>query len=269
MPIVEGNHFIYTVQPGDSLYAIAAKLGSAIQLLEQTNALYPPLTDPGLIYPGQVLVVSEAGLDQRAQVNHIVAPGDTLSQIANRYATTPELLAGINQRVYNPDLIFVNQALLVPAAIYEIAEGESLNGIARRLGLPLAAIIRANQGRPGFSPDVIYAGYRLILPLPSSPNAVVFSPQPGELVRPGLAIEGFVRAPGGTAYYRIVDDAGELVTRERTFRTLEAAPAFSYFSTIIQFDRQPTTSGGELWVYPRSPGTGIQDIVQVKIRFSD
>lgn len=269
MPIIKGNHFIYTVRPGDSLYAIAAKLGSAIQLLEQTNALYPPFTDPGLIYPGQVLVVSEAGLDQRTQVNQIVGPGETLTQIASRYATTPDLLAGINQRVYDPNLIYVNQSLLVPAFIYEIEEGETLNGIARRLGLPLASIIRANQGRPGFSPDVIYTGYRLILPLPSSPNAVVFSPLPGELVQPGRSIEGFVRTVGGTAYYRIIDDAGELVTRERAFRTLEAAPSFSYFAAVVQFDRQPTTSGGELWVYPRTLGTGIQELVQVKIRFSD
>lgn len=46
MAIVEGTHYIYTVRPGDTLYVIARRFGSTVQLIEQTNALYPPITDP-------------------------------------------------------------------------------------------------------------------------------------------------------------------------------------------------------------------------------
>ena len=68
MPVVQGVHIIYTVRPGDALYSIARRFGSEVQLIEQTNALFPPITDPGLIYPGQVLLIPETGIGQRQEI---------------------------------------------------------------------------------------------------------------------------------------------------------------------------------------------------------
>lgn len=268
MPILQGSHFIYTVRPGDTLYSIAVTLGGAVQLLEQTNALYPPVTDEGLIYPGQVLVVSEAGEDQRSQVAQIVGPGDILAEIADRYDATPELIAGINRQVTDPNVIYVNQTVLVPAFIYEIEEGDTLAAVASRFGLTVADLLRANRRRPGISADVIFPGYRLIIPLPSSSNIVVFRPLPGTVLRPGRTLEGFARLFEGVGQYRIIDGNGQVVTSDRTFRTLVAAPEFGYFSSVIVFDRTPTTATGELWVFGRSPyDGGIRDLVRVRVFF--
>ncbi|TWI54059.1 LysM peptidoglycan-binding domain-containing protein [Halalkalibacter nanhaiisediminis] len=53
----QGIYFIYTVKPNDTLYGIATKLESTIEEIEQLNGLYPPFTDPGLIFLGQELIV--------------------------------------------------------------------------------------------------------------------------------------------------------------------------------------------------------------------
>ncbi|CAM3419175.1 LysM peptidoglycan-binding domain-containing protein [Marinicrinis lubricantis] len=268
MSIIEANHFIYTVRPGDSLYSIATSLGSAVQFIEQTNALYPPVTDPGLIYPGQVLIVTESGLQQKNQVRQIVSPGNTLYRIAQRYSTNVELLAGINQ-IIQPQLILVNQLLLVPAFIYEVENGDTLNKIALRFGVSLSSLLEANRGRPGLSPDLIFPGYRLIIPLPTSANIAVTQPLPGETIQPGESLEGYARLFEGSGLYRILDDTGQIVANERAFQTLGGAPQFSYFSAVLQLDRTPRTPTGELWVYSRSPRDGsIQDLVQVKVRIA-
>lgn len=267
MSIIEGSHFIYTVRPGDTLYRIATTFGSAVQLIEQNNALYPPFYSPGMITPGQVLIVSEAGYNQRDEVNQIISPGDTLWQYAKRYDTSVELLAGMNG-LTDPNLIMVNRPLAVPAFIYEVEQGDTLFAIARRFGLPVKTLIEANRGRPGLSPDVVYPNYRLIIPLPSSDNIVLFRPLPGTLVQAGQSLEGYARAFEGTANYRIIDSEGNIVTKERAFQLLEGAPAFSYFSRVVQFDQTPAASTGEIWVYTRSARDGsIQDLVQAKVFF--
>ncbi|MFC7063751.1 LysM peptidoglycan-binding domain-containing protein [Halobacillus seohaensis] len=265
MPIIRNSHLIYTVQPGDTLYSIANKLGSTIPLIEQSNALYPPITDPGLIYPGQVLIVSKLG---GHQVKQIVAPGDSLYRYAQRYSTNPDSLQGINPQLGDPTFVYVNQALLVPAFVYEVAQRDTLTKIANRFGLSLTALLEANRERPGLSPDVIYPGFRLIIPLPSSANIVVFRPLPSTTLREGQRLRGFARAFEGTVLYRIIDDNDQVVTKEKSMQASAGGPAFGSFSTSINFDRSPSTTEGEIWVYTRSARDGsIQDLVQVKALF--
>ncbi|WP_036718275.1 LysM peptidoglycan-binding domain-containing protein [Paenibacillus harenae] len=268
MAFLEGVHYIYTVKPGDTLYAIAARYGSTVRLLEQTNALFDPVTDPGLIYPGQVLVVSETGLGQRSAVSYIIHTGDSLYTIGIRFSATPDLLVGMNPLLTDADVIYAGMPLDVPAYIYEVENGDSLYLIAKKLGLPMNELIQANRNRPGFSPDVLYIGYRLIVPMPSSNNIVVFRPQPGAKVTPGQALEGIARAFEASILYRLIDDNGMTVTREKVLTTSAGAPAYGSFSTAILFDREPTTSGGELWVYARSAMDGrIIDLVQVRVSY--
>ncbi|WP_181347425.1 LysM peptidoglycan-binding domain-containing protein [Thalassobacillus sp. CUG 92003] len=267
MPINIRTQFIYTVQPGDTLYAIAARFGSEVALIEEANALYPPITDPGLIFPGQVLVVPSTSFGE----NHIyqtVNPGGTLFHYAQRYNTNVDLLQGINPQIGDPNYIFVNQALLVPAFSYEVVQGDTLYAIARRFDISLSTLLEANRERPGLSEDVIYPGFRVIVPLPSSINIVVFRPYPGTKIQEGQPLEGFARAFEGTILYRIVDSADEIVSRETSIQTSAGAPAYGTFSKPIAFDNSPTTSRGELWVYTRSARDGsIQDLVQMPVRF--
>ena len=163
MPLAEGTHFIYTVRPNDTLYSIARRLGSTVEQLEQLNALYPPFTDPGLIFPGQMLIVPYQ-YNPATQLFYFVNPSDTLYSIATRFSTSVQRVMGMNPDVTNPNLIYVNQLLRVPGRVYRVSTGDSLGSIANQLGVSVPAIIQANQGRPGFSPDVIYPGYGLIIP---------------------------------------------------------------------------------------------------------
>jgi LysM repeat protein len=266
MPIVNGNSLIYTIKQGDTLYSIASSLGGTVPLLVEANAIYPPVTDPYLIFPGQVLVISKPG---KRQVNHIVSIGDTLHQIAGRYSTSVDLIQGINSQIMNPNLIYQNQILRVPAFIYLVEQGDTLNKIAQQFGISLSTLLEANRERPGISPDVIFPGYQLIIPLPTSNNIVVFQPLSGTKIREGQKLKGLARVFEGTILYRIVDPNGQLITQETPVQTTAGAPAYGSFSTEITFDQQPAAQSGELWVYSRSPRDGsIQDLVQLPVRFS-
>ncbi|KIL51663.1 spore germination protein [Jeotgalibacillus alimentarius] len=265
MPIVNGMHYVYTVQPGDTLYSIALRLGSSVTDIESANALYPPFTDPGLIFPGQLLLVTNPGT---TQTNHIVATGDNLYRLAQRYSTTVDLLFGINPQLPDPGLIYVNQRLLVPAFVYQVESGDTLNRIAAWFGLSLSALLQANEQRPGFSPDVIFPGYRLLIPLPSSRNIVVFRPFPGTRISRGTIFSRFARAFEGAILYKIVDAAGTTVTSESPIQASAGGPSFGSYSLPITFNRNPSAQTGELWVYARSAKDGsIVDLVKVRVLF--
>ncbi|SET23149.1 LysM domain-containing protein [Oceanobacillus limi] len=265
MPIVDGTSFIYSVKQGDTLYSIASNIGGTVPLLVESNAIYPPITDLYSIFPGQILVISTPG---NRKVNHIVHRGEQLHQIAQRYATSVDLLQGINSQIQNPDLIYQNQTLHVPAFIYLVEQGDTLTNIAQRFGVSPSTLLEANQNRPGISPDIIYPGYQLIIPLPTSNNIAVFQPLPGTPIQEGLNLEGYARAFEGTIHYRIIDQNNKKVTEERSTQTTEGAPAYGKYSTAITFDRQPSTQLGELWVYTRSARDGsIQDLVQLSVIF--
>lgn len=263
MPIITRKTFIYTVQQGDTVYSIAQRYWSSVQEILRINYLLPPATDPGLIYPGNVLIVPD--FSTLGRVIYIVNSGERLNQIAFRLSAPLELLSGINI-IPNPNVIHFNQYLSAPAFIYEVELGESLAGIANRHGISIVNIIRANQGRPGFSIDVIWPGYQLILPMPTSRNIFVWSPLPGTKIVSGQRITGQARAFEATVLFQLRDINGVTVSEERFTTADEGAPAYGNFSSTIPFDRNPTTTRGELLVYTRSAHDGsIQDLVRIAI----
>ncbi|AGA56304.1 eptidoglycan-binding domain 1 protein LysM-repeat proteins and domains, Carbohydrate-Binding Module Family 50 protein [Thermobacillus xylanilyticus] len=267
MPISPGTYAVYTVRPGDSPYSIANQFGSSLADLERANALYPPVTDPGLIFPGQKLVVRVPGTSQESTVLHQVTEGDTLFRLAERYSAGVDMLAALN-RLEQPDILRVAQLLYIPAFVYEVEAGDSLYRIARRFGSSISELARANASRPGFSPDVLYPGYRLVIPLPSSTNIVVFRPLPGSRIAAGTPLAGSARAFEANVLYRVRDDAGRIVARERAVTAAEGAPAFGAFSAPIAFDAAPGTPAGAIQVYTRSARDGsIQDLVEVPVLF--
>jgi LysM repeat protein len=166
MPVAPGTHVAYTIAAGDTLYAIAGRFGTSVQALAAANALYPPVADPNLLYPGQMLLIRTPGMSQQSAVLHQVAPGDTLSGIAQRYSTSPGRLASLNSN-QDTSYLRVAQLLYVPAFVYEVEPGDSLYRISRRFGASPDGLARANRSRAGFSPDLIYPGYRLIVPRPT------------------------------------------------------------------------------------------------------
>lgn len=90
---------------------------------------------------------------------HIVAPGETLSDIADRYGVSVDELARENG-IENPDLIYVGEEINVgeataaaepashhaprPYATHVVQEGDTLTDIAARYGVSMDAIAAAN-----------------------------------------------------------------------------------------------------------------------------
>ena len=124
----------YEVQPGDTLSEIAERLGTTVGAMAQANGI----EDPNLIFAGQTLYVPTelpAKLPYTggppptnlARETYLVQPGDTLSEIAERFGISVEAIAQANG-VENPNLIFAGQVLYLTttpsSAQNEIRQGE-------------------------------------------------------------------------------------------------------------------------------------------------
>ncbi|MBU8906510.1 LysM peptidoglycan-binding domain-containing protein [Desertibacillus haloalkaliphilus] len=267
MPIMFGTHILHTVQPGETVYSLAVRYESTVESITRANALYPPFVDPYTIYQGQLLVIPKEVATETLTL-YVIQQGDTIGALAQRFTADPELLVGINETIHNPNFILPHQQIHVPAVVYEVEEGDSLASISERIGVGIPIILQANERRLTFSPDVLYQGMRLIIPLPMSTNIVVTQPFPGFMIRDNQVITGYARAFEANVLYRVVDNNGVVVTEE-TFTTAEyGAPTYSRFRDRIPFDNQPTADAGVLQVYTRSAMDGsVQDLVEVRIRF--
>ena len=148
----------YTVQPGDTLSAIAAKYGTTYQILAAVNGI----GDPNQIWPGQVLKVT--GTASRESTYYVQA-GDTLSAIANKFGTTVSSLVSLNH-ISNPNVIYVGQKIYVGEAsqgqsnAYTVQAGDTLSGIAAKFGTTWKALAQKNGLA---NPNVIYVGQTLTI----------------------------------------------------------------------------------------------------------
>ena len=99
----------YTVRPGDTLSAIAARHHTTVAALAALNRL----ADPDALRPGQVLRLPGSSVPAPKAVTYTVRPGDTLSAIASRLHTTVAALVSRNG-IKDPDHITVGQVLRLP-----------------------------------------------------------------------------------------------------------------------------------------------------------
>lgn len=98
----------YTVQAGDTLSGIAAKLGVSTSAISGYRS-----GNPNLIYPGEVLKINGGNAARKpAGRTYTVRAGDNLSSIAARYGTTYQALAAKNG-IANPNLIYPGQVLKI------------------------------------------------------------------------------------------------------------------------------------------------------------
>ena len=98
----------YTVQAGDTLSGIAAKLGVSTSAISGYRS-----GNPNLIYPGEVLKINGGNTAPKpAGRTYTVVAGDTLGAIAARYGTTYQAWAAKNG-ISNPDLIYPGQVLKI------------------------------------------------------------------------------------------------------------------------------------------------------------
>lgn len=151
----------------------------------------------------------------------VVAPGDTLSEIALRHGTTVDALASLND-ISNPNRIYAGQRLVVKDAtgdetavspanaadVHTVQPGEHLTGIARRYGTSVAALVQLNAVA---NPNRIYPGQRLrlgeaptpVAPPPAAPTPAASAPAAAPVeqvhtVRGGETLTGIARRYGTT-----------------------------------------------------------------------
>ena len=93
----------HVVQYGETLSSIAYQYGTNYQTLAALNGL----TNPNLIYPGQILKVNGSVVSNIYTVQY----GDNLSSIAAKLGTTYQTLAALNG-LANPNLIYPGQTLI-------------------------------------------------------------------------------------------------------------------------------------------------------------
>ena len=165
----------YTVQRGDTLWAIARRYGTTSGEIAEINNI----SNPNLIYPGQELRIptnsTTEGEETRGtgDIIYTVQRGDTLSKIAREYNVTVAHIVELND-ITNPNLIYPGEKLRITESdvtnlspipknnysTYTVRRGDTLSGIARRFGVSVNYLVTANNIQ---NPNLIFPGQILIV----------------------------------------------------------------------------------------------------------
>ena len=165
----------YTVQRGDTLWAIARRYGTTSGEITEINNI----SNPNLIYPGQELRIptnsTTEGEETRGtgDIIYTVQRGDTLSKIAREYNVTVAHIVELND-ITNPNLIYPGEKLRITESdvtnlspipknnysTYTVRRGDTLSGIARRFGVSVNYLVTANNIQ---NPNLIFPGQILIV----------------------------------------------------------------------------------------------------------
>ncbi len=135
----------YRARKGDTLSAIADRVGVSVKQMARRNRLKPPYR----IRTGKALKLPYHAVTQG---EYRVQSGEVLSAIAERVVTTVSTLAKLNQ-LKKPYRLRVGQVLKVPPFDsqhwrYWVAKGETLSSIANRVGTAVEAIAALNDLKP-------------------------------------------------------------------------------------------------------------------------
>lgn len=108
----------------------------------------------------------------RADVTHVVAPGETLGEIALRYGVAIDQIVVLNA-ITDRERIFAGTTLVISRDApgsgaglrHVVREGDSLSGIAERYGVNVGDLVLTNGI---FNANLIFAGQVLIIPTAGS-----------------------------------------------------------------------------------------------------
>ncbi len=183
----------HVVKSGETLSEIADRYGVSVQRLMQLNGL----KDADLVETGTRLRLpggsgsapARSGGGASGGATYTVKPGETLSEIADRYGVSVQRLMQLNG-LKDADLVVAGQRLVVPGAAaasrpgavnrnareHVVQPGETLYEISARYGVPISRLVSLNGLK---EPDQLRAGSRLKLRDASSPaRAAAAQPAP-------------------------------------------------------------------------------------------
>lgn len=196
---------VHVVAGGESLSTIARRYGMTMQELAAYNGIVNPnlvfvgqkIQIPGSGYAPQMLAPASSVLPGEAGY-HVVARGQTLSEIAKRYGMTTSDLMRLNG-ISNANMIWVGQKLRVTARveavasaatyapkpvvaddIYVVQAGDTLAEIAARHQTTVQSLLIAN-GLP--NPNFVWVGQQLRVRTntqPESSLSLVAAPADGK-----------------------------------------------------------------------------------------
>ena len=156
----DGGYFIYIVARGDTLKGLAARFGTTVDALLAANK---NITNVNLIYEGQRLTVYVTAPPPdnpppASGQTYYAVKGDTLRKIAVKFNTTVDAILKVNPQITNPNLIYVGQAITIPADVstYLVQKGDTLRIIANKFGTTLDALLALNPGI--WNANLIYVG---------------------------------------------------------------------------------------------------------------
>lgn len=158
----DGGYFIYIVARGDTLKGLAIRFATTVDALLAANR---DITNQNVIYEGQRLIVYVAPVTPppvtpppSSGVVYYVRKGDTLRSIASRLSTTVEAILQVNPQITNANLIYVGQAITLPAGIsaYIVQKGDTLRIIANKFGTTVDALLALNPNIT--NANLIYVG---------------------------------------------------------------------------------------------------------------
>jgi LysM repeat protein len=161
------------VKPGETLSEIAERYGTSVQRLMQLNGLRSPQD----LWAGSRIQVPGAGGSNAGSGNYTVKPGETLSEIAERYGTSVQRLMQLNGLRSAQDL-WAGSRIQVPGAgssrtstgartttvnaNYTVKQGETLSELAERYGTSVQRLMELNNLR---SAQDLWAGSRIQVPV--------------------------------------------------------------------------------------------------------
>lgn len=161
----EDRVIYYTVQSGDTLSGIAKRYNTTYRYLADLNGI----SNPNLIYPGQVLTISDSypsNTKVETTTTYTVKSGDCLSSIGTRLGVQWIDIANRNG-IHSPYTIYPGQVLTIASGstasgsrYYTVRSGDTLSHIASQHGTSYQKLAKLNGIK---NPNRIYPGQSIRL----------------------------------------------------------------------------------------------------------